>query len=202
MRLLRFILPFLIVGLVACSNDGGKIRVKDEKNGTAATIDINSLKDIAKATESSGDKAEELKKLTPLSPDQLKALMPEEFMGMKRTDFSANSFSGASSCNATYAGDDGKTIKFQVFDCAGEAGAGIYTLRYWSLWNFQHEDENGYQKTVDFKGQNAIEKYNKSSDEYSITFMSGDRLLVTVEGEKTGLDVVKQAANNLNLDIK
>jgi hypothetical protein len=195
MRLLLFTL-FAAASLVACNNNKGKIAIKDEKGNTTGTID---LEKIAKTAEQSNDKVEELKKLTPLSLDQLKALMPDEFMGMKRSSFNANSMMGAATCNATYKTEDGKELKLSIFDCAGEAGAGIYSMRYWTLWNFQQEDDNGYQKTVDFNGGKAIEKYSKYNDEYGLTYMSGDRFLVTVEGEKTGLDVVKQATKSLNL---
>lgn len=65
------------------------------------------------------DKAEELK-LTPLSTDQLKAMMPEELMGIKKTSFTADSYSGASSSTATYKSDDGKELKLIIYDCAGK----------------------------------------------------------------------------------
>jgi len=203
MRLLRSFLPVAIFLMISCTNnrDKGKISIKDGKGNTTATFDLKSIEEIAKAVEKSEDKAEELKKLTPLSTDQLKAMMPEELMGIKKTSFSADSNSGASSSTATYKSDDGKELKLIIFDCAGEAGAGIYSLRYMTLWNIQHEDDHGYQKTVDFNGQKAVENYVKSNDKYSLGFLYNDRLLVTVEGEKTGLDLVKQAANSLNLKI-
>ena len=202
MRLLRSLLPVAIIFMVSCANnrDKGKISIKDEK-GKTATFDVKSIEELAKVAENSMDKAEELKKLTPLSTDQLKAMMPDELMGIKKTSFTADSYSGASSSTATYKSDDGKELKLIIYDCAGEAGAGIYAIRYMTMWNIQHEDDHGYQKTVDFNGQKAIENYVKSNDQYSLAFLHNDRLLVTVEGEKTGLDLVKQAANSLNLKI-
>ena len=203
MRLLRSLLPVTIIFMLSCSNnrEKGKISIKDEKGKTTATFDVKSIEEIAKAAEKSEDKVEELKKLTPLTSDQLKAMMPEELMGIKRTSVGASSISGASSGTALYKSEDGKELKLIIYDCAGEAGAGIYSLRYLTLWSIQYEDENGYQKTVDFNGQKAIENYVKDREEYSIAFLSNDRFLVTVEGDKTGLDMVKQAANSLNLKV-
>lgn len=203
MRLLRSLLPVTIIFMLSCSNnrEKGKISIKDGKGNTTATFDVKSIEEIAKIAEKSEDKVEELKKLTPLSTDQLKAMMPEELMGIKKTSFSADSYSGASSSTATYKSDDGKELKLLIYDCAGEAGAGIYAVRYMTMWNIQHEDDHGYQKTVDFNGQKAVENYVKSSDEYSLAFLSNDRFLVTVAGVKTGLDLVKQAANSLTLKI-
>ena len=203
MRLLRSFLPVIIIFMLSCSNnrDKGKISIKDGKGNTTATFDVKSIEELAKVAEKSEDKAEELKKLTPLSTDQLKAMMPEELMGIKKTSSSADSYSGAASSTATYKSDDGKELKLIIYDCAGEAGAGIYAIRYMTMWNIQHEDDLGYQKTVDFNGQKAVENYVKSNDEYSLAFLSNDRFLVTVAGVKTGLDLVKQAANSLTLKI-
>lgn len=200
MRLLRSLLFVSAIWLLACNSNRDKITIKG-KDGNKATIDLKGVQEMAKAAENSQDKAEELKKLTPLTLDQLKALIPEEFMGMKRSSFSANSMMGAAFCEARYKGEEGKEIKLGIYDCAGEAGAGIYSLRYWTLMNFQQEDDNGYQKTVDFNGQKAVEKYQKYNDEYGLTYMASDRFLVNVEGEKIGLDAVKQAANSLNLKV-
>jgi hypothetical protein len=198
-KLLLFSITLLMLG-TACNNKkkAGDITIEG-KDGEKVTINTGELQKMAEKAEESNSKVEELKKLTPLSLDQLKALIPEEFMGMKRSRFNANSMMGAATCNANYKSEDGKELKVSIFDCAGEAGAGIYSLRYWTLWNFQQEDDNGYQKTVDFNGSKAIEKYRKSNEEYGLTYMSGDRFLVTIEGENTGLDLVKDAAKNLNV---
>lgn len=199
---MRFLLFLLLVSFSfsACNSNKDKITVTGP-DGTETTVDMGNVNDAVKAMEQSQDKSEELKKLTPLSVDQLKALLPDEIMGMKRSRFSANSMMGAANATATYKSDDGKELKLNIFDCAGEAGSGIYTLRYWTLMNFQSEDDNGYTKTIDFKGQKAVESYKNHNEEYGITYMANDRFLVTVEGEKTGLDVVKQVAGGLALNV-
>jgi hypothetical protein len=160
---------------------------------------MGDLKQMADAGDEMTKKVEELKKLTPLTLDELKAMAPEEFMGMKRSSFNANSMMGTGTVNATYKGEDDKELKLTIVDCAGEAGSGYYTLSFWNLWNFEQQDDNGYQKTVDFNGHKAIEKYSKNNDEYTLTYSAKERLLVVIEGEKIGLDGVKAAANNLKL---
>lgn len=145
-------------------------------------------------------KMEELRKTPALSTEQLKALLPAELMGMKRTSFSANSMMGYGVAEANYKSEDGKQMKLSVFDCVGDAGVGWFSMMYWG-WNMDQEDENGYEKTVKFNGAKAIEKYQKYNDEYSLTYFAGNRFLVQIEGEKTGLDAVKQAAGSLNLNV-
>jgi hypothetical protein len=60
-------------------------------------------------------KMEELKKLTPLTTDQLKMLLPEQLMGMKRSNFNANSMMGFASAEATYKNEtDDKEIELNI----------------------------------------------------------------------------------------
>jgi hypothetical protein len=65
--------------------------------------------------------------------------------------------------------------------------------------NISKESDNGYTKTVDWNGQRVIETYDKRRDSYEFTYFTADRFLVTIKGGKTGLDLVKQAAQSLNL---
>jgi len=195
-----FVSLLVCIAIAACKGSKDKITIKDE-NGNKATIDVSGINEAAKKMEENADKAEELKKLTPLSIDQVKALIPSELLGMQRSNFSANSAMGVSVGKGTYKGDDDKELNIEIIDCAGEMGASWYTMRYFSLWNFQQEDDNGYQKTIDFNGGKAIEKYTKANDRYELTYFGNDRFIVNVDGEKVGLDAIKQVANNLTLKV-
>ena len=195
-----FVSLLICIAIAACKGPKDKITIKDE-NGNKATIDVASINEAAKKMEENADKAEELKKLAPLSIDQVKALIPNELLGMQRSNFSANSAMGVSVGKGTYKGDDDKELNIEIIDCAGEMGASWYTMRYFSLWNFQQEDDNGYQKTIDFNGGKAIEKYTKANDRYELTYFGNDRFIVNVDGEKVGLDAIKQVANNLTLKV-
>ena len=193
-------IPFLLICVVltACKGGNDKITIKDEK-GNKATIDVSGVKATVKKMEENSAKAEELKKLTPLSIDEVKALIPNELLGMQRSSFSANSAMGVSVGKGTYKGENDKELNLEIIDCAGEMGSTFYNLRFMSLWNFQQEDDNGYQRATDFNGGKAIEKYTKSNDRYELTYFTNDRFIVQIEGENLGIDAVKQVANNLRL---
>jgi hypothetical protein len=196
------ILCLLIVtgSLVACKNNKSNTMTITSKDGKSkVSVDVNSA---AAVSDDMQKKMEELKKLTPLTTDQLKTMLPEQLMGMKRSSFNANSMMGFASAEATYKNEtDDKEIELNILDCAGEAGAGVYSLSYWTKMSMQSESDNGYTKTVDFNGGKAVETYEKGSDRYELTYVASDRLLVTVKGEKTGLDAVKQTAQGLNLKV-
>jgi hypothetical protein len=193
----------VIAGLflfAACNSDKTKDSTTEtnttgtntETTGPNTTTTTNPVEDMTKAME-------EMKKIPTLSTDQIKAMLPQELIGMKRSSFSANSMMGYATGEARYKSDDGKEIKLTIFDCAGPAGAGLYSMMYWGAMNMESEDENGYKKTTNFNGGKAIESYEKYSDKYGLMYVSGNRLLVNIEGERTGLDAVKQAAQSLNL---
>jgi hypothetical protein len=192
-QLITMVTTFII--LVACNSNKDKITVKDEK-GNKATIDVSDLKKAAEKMEENKSKSEDLKKLTPLSLDQMKILLPEELMGIKRSSFNTSSAMGFAVGTGRYKGEE-KELKLEIMDCAGEMGANIYNLRFFSLWNYQQEDDNGYQKTIDFNGDKAIEKYSKNSNRYELTYFTGDRFIVNVEGKNTGLDAVKEVAASI-----
>jgi len=186
--------------IVACKNNNPKTMTVTSKDGKSkVSVDVNSA---AAVSDDMQKKMEELKKLTPLTADQLKTFLPEQLMGMKRSSFNANSMMGFASAEATYKNEtDDKEIELNILDCAGEAGAGVYSLSYWTKMSMQSESDNGYTKTVDFNGGKAVETYEKGGDRYELTYVASDRLLVTVKGEKTGLDAVKQTAQGLNLKV-
>jgi len=192
---MRKFIPILsaILLLAACNSNKDKITIKDDK-GNKATIDLSDLKKAAEKIEDNKGKTDDLKKLTPLTLDQMKTLLPDELMGMKRTSFNTSSAMGFAVGTGRYKGDD-KELKLEIMDCAGEMGANIYNLRFFSLWNYQQEDDNGYQKTIDFNGGKAIEKYSKNSNRHELTYFTGDRFIVNVEGKNTGLDAVKEVAS-------
>ncbi|HUM67060.1 MAG TPA: hypothetical protein PLV32_14470, partial [Chitinophagaceae bacterium] len=125
--------------------------------------------------------------------------LPEEIAGGKRSKFSANSAMGAAYAEGEYKINDSTELELKIFDCAGQAGAGIYSLQYLSLMNFQSESDNEYTKTIDFNGVKAVEHLDKSDNRATLTYLAGDRLLVTLEGDNTGVDLLKQVAGSLNL---
>jgi len=189
-----------ILAIVACKNNKSKtMTITSDDGKSKVSVDVNSA---AAVSDDMQKKMEELKKLTPLTTDQLKTMLPDELMGLKRASFNANSMMGFASAEARYKNEnDDKQIELNILDCAGEAGAGVYSLSYWTKMSMQSESDNGYTKTVDFDGNKAVETYDKGGDRYELTYVASDRLLVTMKGEKTGLDAVRQAAQGLKLKV-
>jgi hypothetical protein len=196
--LILFLSLFSLILITACKGKSNTTIITSDDGKTKVAIAVDQA---VSASEETANKAEELKKLTPLSADELKALLPEELMSMKRTNFNVSSMMGFAAAEATYKSDEGEEIRLGIFDCAGEAGAGIYSLNYYSKMSIQSENDNGYTKTIDFNGGKAIEVYEKNSEAYNLSYIASDRLLVNVAGEKIGLDEIKDIAKNLILKV-
>ena len=189
---------FLCMLVIACNNNKkpGEITVTSEDGKTTAKIQPG---DLAQSADAFQKKTEELQKLSPYTLDLMKALLPEELAGAKRSKFSANSAMGAAFGEADYAINDSSGLELKIFDCAGQAGAGIYSMQYLAMMNFQSESDDEYTKTIEFNGGKAVEHLNKNNNRSTLTYLAGDRLLVTLEGRNTGIDLLKQAAGSLNL---
>jgi hypothetical protein len=184
--------------MASCNNNPDKITVKSDDGKSTATVDLSSAE---KNAEQMQNKAEELKKLAPLTLDQLKALMPEELAGIKRTDYNANTTMGIAAGEAEYRKDDNASIKLVVYDCAGETGAAYYSATYLMKMNMQSESDDGYVKTVDFMQGKAIESYDKSSNRYSLIYLGNDRIMISLEGDDISLETLRDAAKSLNLKV-
>lgn len=183
--------------LTACNNNKKPgITVTSEDGKTTTTV---SPTDLAKVSDDFQKKTEELQKLSPYTLDQVKALLPEELAGAKRSKFSANSAMGTAYAEGEYTINDSTEVELKIFDCAGQAGAGIYSMQYLGMMNFQSESDDEYTKTIEFKGGKAVEHLNKRNNRSTLTWLAADRLLVTLEGRNTGIDLLKQAAGSLNL---
>jgi hypothetical protein len=197
MKKIHILLLSAIV-IASCNSNPGKITVKSDGGKSTATVDLNSAE---KNTQQMQNKAEELKKLAPLSVDQLKGLLPEELAGIKRSTYNASTSMGFAVGEAEYRKDDNTSIKLVVYDCAGEAGSAFYSMSYWMKMNMQSESDNGYTKTVDLSNGKAVETYDKSSNRYTLVYLGNDRILVSLEGDNVPLETIRDAVKSLNMKV-
>ncbi len=189
------------LALTACNNDKKVTHTETSDDGTTTTTSVD-LGEMEGNADEMTQKMESLKKLKPLSLDQLKTLLPEEINGTKRSSFNANSTMGFAMGEATYQKEnEDRELKLSIFDCAGEAGSGIYGMSYWTQMNMQQESDDGYVKTVNFNGDKAVETFKKGSNEASLTYVVNERLLVTLSGYNMSADEVKAIGENLKLKL-
>lgn len=193
------LLPALVCGMfiTACNNKPKDTVTVTSKDGNE-TVTINTNAPQANA-EQSQKKMEELQKLTPMTNEELKAFFPEELGGMKRSSFSVQNAMGAAGGDARYKANDTTEVKVSIFDCAGAAGAGIYSMQYLAMMNIEKEDDDEIAKTIEFNGGKAFESIKKNRNEATLTYFAKDRLMINLEGENVSIDQLKQFASSLKL---
>lgn len=194
------LLPALLF-MAACNNNKKVSQTVTSDDGTTTTTSVN-LDDVESNADEITQKMESLKQLTPLTLDELKALLPTSINGVERSHFNANSTMGFAMAEADYRKpEEDRQLKLVVFDCAGEAGSGMYGMSYWTKMNLQQESDDGYMKTVNFNGDKAVETYQKGSNEATLTYVVGDRLLVTLTGQNMDVNELRTIGEGLKLKL-
>jgi hypothetical protein len=144
-------------------------------------------------------KTDALQRLTPYTMEEMKSLIPVTLNGDSAVNISSRGSMGTGFVSAEYKPSDSSSVELSIFDCAGTAGAGIYNAQYAGLLDSQNDE---YIKIIGFKGGKAIEHDDRRRNNYSLSYIVHDRLLVTLDGKNVGIDELKEIAGKLNLNKK
>lgn len=189
--------------LFCCSKEESK---QEAKSGGLSDV-VSNVKNYSKINSSVQDVSkniETLKKMTPLTNEELKALLPEELLGLKRKELSVgdNAMMQLASAEAKYSDGDQKKIKLEIMDGAGETGSAMVSILMMSFnMNKEKITETGYEKTAEINGNKAIIKEN-SGENYvnsSIQMVATNRYLITLTGDGISYDDLEKALNQLKL---
>lgn len=189
--------------LFCCSKEESK---QEAKSGGLSDV-VSNVKNYSKINSSVQDVSkniEILKKMTPLTNEELKALLPEELLALKRKELSVgdNAMMQLASAEAKYSDGDQKKIKLEIMDGAGETGSAMVSILMMSFnMNKEKITETGYEKTAEINGNKAIIKEN-SGENYvnsSIQMVAKNRYLITLTGDGISYDDLEKALNQLKL---
>lgn len=199
----KLILSAAALVLFCCSKEESK---QEAKSGGLSDV-VSNVKNYSKINSSVQDVSkniETLKKMTPLTNEELKALLPEEILGLKRKELSVgdNAMMQIASAEAKYSDGDQKKIKLEIMDGAGETGSAMVSILMMSFnMNKEKITETGYEKTAEINGNKAIIKEN-SGENYvnsSIQMVAKNRYLITLTGDGISYDDLEKALNQLKL---
>jgi hypothetical protein len=182
--------------LMACNNKKTAETTGDPKKDSVTKQDEEAAK-LKEADQQMEKMKDELTKLTPLSLDELKALVPENLMGAQRKSIDASSGAGANMAVGEYAINDSMSVVLTIFDCAGPGGSGIYTQQFQGLQSNLQETEEEYLKSTEINGAKGFEHCDKLSNNCTVTFFTGKRYLIALEGTKVGAPALREAASQL-----
>ncbi len=189
-----FVALTAVILLASCETSGGdkgpvnkdslaKVQAEEEK--------------VKKAAEGIEKTKTELDKLTPLSEDQLKALLPQTLGGASQEEGSVQNNSGVNIATADYKVSDSNKVTLSIIDCAGPAGVGIYNQQFLSMANALQETDDEYTRAATIAGNKGYEYCNKEDNDCVITWFGANRYLVTLEGYDAG--ALKKLAGELKL---
>jgi hypothetical protein len=196
MRIINYPILFLAAILISC-NSGENTSEKDIKAGEESNEKTTTQANGENTAEEMQKQAEELQKLTPLSLDEMKALLPEELLGGERTSIQTTTAMGTGSAMAQYHISDSSQLIVTIYDCGGPGGAGMYSTNYMSLFNSQNESTRETRRTIDFDGKKGIEQCSQVEKTCNLIYFTGKRFLVTLDGDGLGGEELVKAAGEL-----
>ena len=135
---------------------------------------------------------------------ELKALLPEQISGLPRAEAGGKK-TGAfgvnvSTADARYGESEGPQINLKITDLGSMGPLGAMAGLGWMSAEIDSESDTGYERTVDYKGHRALEKYSTESKSGTATIMVGGRFLVEIEGRNIEPAQLKAAAEAVDYD--
>ncbi len=192
-KLLAIFLSLAVLTWNCASKDAEEEAKEEPKNGLEALQKL-------------GEEAERMSKEGPketVDPKLLKELLPADADGLKRKEASSEKSAamgfGVSTAKASYRDDNGQDIDVNITDVAG-MGVALMGMAAWSMASIDKETETGYEKTTEYKGHKAFEKYNTQSKNGEISVIVANRYIVQVEGRDVEMDKIKSVLDDIDLD--
>ncbi|HEY5806488.1 MAG TPA: Yip1 family protein [Povalibacter sp.] len=134
-----------------------------------------------------------------LAPDRLKTFLPEEVLGMQRSNMSVerNAAMGMqiSEARGDYTNADGRSATLQITDTG--SAKGLLGLASWVGMEGEQQTDGGYEKTYREDGRMVHEEWRGSHGEYTVVL--AERFTVQVAGEASSIDELKAALGDVDL---
>lgn len=133
---------------------------------------------------------------------QLKALLPEELAGMRRTNargektgaFGAN----VSTATGEYGSPDGPRLKVQITDLGATGPFGALAGLGWLTTEVDSEGDSGYERTTMYGNYKGLEKYQTDAKSGSVNVVVANRFLVEISGSNLEPIQLQTAAASLD----
>jgi roadblock/LC7 domain-containing protein len=182
---------------VLCFNCGGKSAEEQAQEAPQ-----NFLEGVEKMAKDMEKTAKDGPKET-VDPKKLKELLPADADGLHRKEASSEKTAamgfGISTANGRYSDDNNASIDVNIIDVAG-TGVAMMGMAAWTLASVDKETDDGYEKTTEYDGYKAYEKYNNKNQDGEISVMVANRYIVEVKGSNVSIDKIKATLKDIDLD--
>ncbi len=135
----------------------------------------------------------------------LKALLPADLPGMKRSNASGekNATMGMTIATAEgqyqSTGSDGATLNIKISDMGGTGAIGGFMQYGFASMDVDKEDDHGYERSTTIGGNKALEKYNSQDKHGEIQVLVNKHFTVEVTGYNVTMEQVKGALAKVDL---
>lgn len=135
---------------------------------------------------------------------KLKELLPEELDDMKRTGFSGektNAFGiNVSKSEGEYTSEDNnQKITITIMDMGSMKGLAGMTAFAWSWAEIDKESDDGFERTFEYKGHKAYEKYNTNYQDGEVQVLVAKRFMLEIKGSDTPMEKMHSALDEVNI---
>ena len=200
----KLLMCVFALSLISCS----KTETKEEKKSGGFSDIVSGVKNANSMSNSVQDvtkNIEELKAMTPLSNEELKAAFPETLMGMKRTEISVGNAAmmNLSSATAKYKSDDNKSVTIEVMDGAGEMGSAMVASMIMGMSGEREKTtETGFEKTTEINGMKALVSEDKTESYVNskIQIIVKKRYYISLSGKQISYEELQQVLGVMDLD--
>jgi len=208
----RLIIVAVCLGVVVMTGCGKKSDQDEsarpaEAVGTKASMSEEATPDYAKMAEENRKALIESNKgkdIQSVPAATLKALLPAELPGMKRTDATSERTQSMgidmSSAEGEYSATDGRDayVRIKLMD-AGNMSESMRMGMVWLTAEYSRETDTGYEKTTTINGCRGMEKYDTQDKEGSLEIMVAGRFSVDVKGYGVTMEMLKQVVDKIDL---
>jgi len=209
----RLVIVAMCLGAVLTTGCGKKADQDEsvrsaEAGGIDASVGEEAAPDYAKMAEENRKALSEMNKgkdIQSVAAATLKALLPAELPGMKRTDATSERTQSMgidmSSAEGEYSAADGSdaNVRIKLMDTGNMSGSMRMGMNAWMTAEYSRETDTGYEKTTTINGCRGMEKYDTQNKEGSLEIMVADRFIVNVEGYGVTMETLKQVVGKIDL---
>lgn len=142
-------------------------------------------------------------KIEPVDYNELKDMLPKKIGGYKKID----DYGGRkamfgiriSQADATYENRKGDEIKISIIDFGSIKGIAGKAMLTWMSAEINNKSDDGYEKTTEYKGFKAFEKYSYEDKDGKLSVIVAERFLVDADGAGAEMKEIKKGVGDINL---
>lgn len=180
------------------ANNNGSYEEREDKNKSGDNDDFTENMKKLEDMMSGGEKVE------VVNFRKLKVLLPEELGDLKRTNSSGektNAFGiNVSMAEGEYKSEDNKQkIKVKIMDMGSMKGLAGMTAFAWSWAEIDKESDDGFERTFDYKGNKAYEKYNTNYQDGEVQVLVAKRFMIEIKGNNIPMEKIHSALEGVNI---